>query len=89
MQLHLKSDQSRLSISWNFYCCALSFWGQNLKTSSLAIKIPGNRKFGTNQPTVVSALVTAKKQPLLLGLLTNKRFLQLFKHCSNSRKIAF
>jgi hypothetical protein len=37
-------DQIRLSISWNFYCCALSFWGQNPKTSILAIKIPGNKK---------------------------------------------
>jgi len=37
-------DQRRLSISCNFYCYAFSFWGQNPKTQSLAIKIAGNRQ---------------------------------------------
>jgi hypothetical protein len=54
----LNGDQRRLSISCNFYCEALGFGVLAPKAKGVAIKIAGNRRFGTNQPTVVPPLVT-------------------------------
>jgi len=67
LQIQLKSDQRRLSISCNFYCEALGFGVLAPKAKGEARKIAGNRRFGTNQPTVVPPLVTVISSPHFWG----------------------